>query len=67
MRLTKEQAAALAKSVAEHQQFFYLLRERMRKMGIHHDDMTFLMVSKIYDSLTELKMHAHYLSCDGVG
>jgi hypothetical protein len=66
-QLSKEQAAKLADEIAQHQAYFYRLRRRMETLGFPPSDMTLIMVGKLHDLLTELKMHAHYLSCNGVG
>ena len=66
-QLTKEQTAKLAEEIAKHQAYFYRLRRRLETLGFPQSDITLIMVGKIHELLTELKMHVHYLSCNGVG
>ena len=66
--ISQDQAAKLAGQIAEHQRYFYALRQRLeRDLGFPQSDMLLILVARIHDLLTELKMHCHYLGCDGTG
>ena len=52
-----------ARSIGEHQQFFYWLRRRMRQWGFSQCDPTMAMVTKVDDLLGELRSEVYFLGC----
>jgi hypothetical protein len=67
-KLTTEQAARLSKSLYPHLNYLCRMRRRMELIGFPPGDPLFLLVSRAYDSLQQLSVEVHYMSCgSGVG
>jgi hypothetical protein len=63
MNLTREQAAAVAKSVGLMLGYLVRLRERMGKVGFLPGDPLYQLVRKAEDALHRLSVELHYRSC----
>jgi hypothetical protein len=68
MNLTREQAAAVSKSIGPMLGYLVRLRQRMDKAGFLLTDPLYQCVRKAEDAIHHLSVELHYRSCEcGVG
>ena len=63
MNLTREQAAAVAKSVGPMLGYLDRLRQRMEKVGFLPGDPLYVLVREAEDKIHHLSVELHYRSC----